>query len=128
MAGTNTSGGDRVANGADTFPKDGQPSRPMDLTKEQTAYWSELVNQIPTEMLRRVDTHKLKNVCVLLATRDRLVKELETDTDLKCVSKLVLVINAIKGHSALFGMSPLDRRRIKLEPQEEEDDAEEWSD
>jgi phage terminase small subunit len=128
MSATSRSGGDRVANGIDAFPKDGLPSRPMDLTKEQNEIWTTLMSQIPNELLRRVDVHNLKTMVQLIAKRDELGKQMFSDSDLRIVSKYLNIAQAITRLSSQYGLSPIDRRRMKLEQPEEEDDIADWED
>jgi hypothetical protein len=129
MVATNRSGGDRVANGEDTFPRDGLPSRPMDLTKDQSQIWSDLMSQLPNEILRRVDSHNLKTMVILLWTRDQLAKVVTGDPqDLRSIAKLVSVSQQINRLSGQYGLSPIDRRRMKLAQVDNSDDADDWSD
>lgn len=129
MAGTNRSGGDRVANGQDTFPRDGMPSRPLDLTKEEQELWTVLMSQIPNEFLRRVDSHQIKTLCELLAAKDRVAKAMKNDPeDMRIVRTYINVSQQLNRLSALYGLSPLDRRRMKIETEQSGDDEDEWSD
>jgi len=126
MVATNRSGGDRVANGADSFPKDGLPSRPIDLTKEENQIWTDLMNQIPNDLLRRVDSHNLKTVCELIALKDRLGLSMKNDPeDMRIVAKYLSTCQQINRLSSQYGLSPIDRRRMKLDAKDEESD-DEW--
>lgn len=126
MVATNRSGGDRVANGSDSFPHDGLPSRPTDLTKDENKIWTQLMSQIPNDLLRRVDSHNLKTVCELIALKDRLGKAMKADPqDMRIVAKYLSTCQQINRLSSQYGLSPIDRRRMKLEKQEEESD-DEW--
>jgi hypothetical protein len=127
MSGTTRSGGDRVANGEDTFPRDGLPSRPMGLSKAETEYWTQLLSQLPNEILRRVDVHQLKSLCECLAARDDLVKLMRDDRlDKDAFSHYMRTIQMIAKLSPVFGLGPIDRRRIKLATAQE-DTEDEWS-
>lgn len=129
MPGTSRSGGDRVANGEDTFPRDGLPSRPRDFTKAENEYWNTLLEQIPVEILRRVDAHQLANLCESLAGRDAYYAALRADRMNKEVFNMWLkCCQQIQKASPVFGLGPLDRRRMKLAKAPDADNAEEWSD
>lgn len=125
MAGTSRSGGDRVANGTDTFPKDGLPSRPMAFTEAENEYWTLLLSQIPNELLRRVDAHQLRTLCECMALRDRLYVSVKRDPhDKLAFSHYIRTVQQIQKLSPVFGLGPLDRRRMKIETQQEEE--EDW--
>lgn len=123
MPGTSRSGGDRVANGNDTFPKDGLPSRPANFSKLENEYWTTLLSQIPNDLLRRVDSHQLRTLCECMALRDTLHKAVTDDPlDKTVFSHYMRTVQQIQKLSPVFGLGPIDRRRMKLEPQEEEGD------
>ncbi len=127
MAGTTRSGGDRVANGEDTFPRDGLPSRPASFTKAENEYWTTLLSQIPNELLRRVDVHQLRTLCECMALRDLLYLTLRNDPLDKAVfSHYIRTVQQIQRLSPVFGLGPIDRRRMKLSTPME-DDGDEWS-
>jgi hypothetical protein len=127
MPGTTRSGGDRVANGDDTFPRDGLPSRPMGLSKPETEYWTQLLSQLPNELLRRVDVHQLRSLCECLATRDGLVKLLrDNPLDKDVFSHYMRTIQMIAKLSPVFGLGPIDRRRMKIAAPPD-DNEDEWS-
>jgi len=124
MPGTSRSGGDRVANGSDTFPKDGLPSRPASLSVNE--YWTTLLDQIPNDLLRRVDSHQLRTLCECLALRDRLYEVLADDPlDKTVFSHYIRTVQQIQRLSPVFGLGPIDRRRMKIE-QHEQETEEEW--
>lgn len=128
MGGTR-SGGDRVANGEDTFPRDGLPSRPTHFDKDHNEVWTMLMGQIPNELLRRVDATLLQSLCENIVSRNAYYKLLLADRlDKTVFSHWMRSTQQIQRLSPVFGLGPIDRRRMKLAPQEEEDDAEEWSD
>ena len=124
MGGTR-SGGDRVANGCDTFPQDGLPSRPVRVMTVDE-YWTQLLDQIPNDLLRRVDVHQIRTLCECMALRDRLYKTLSDDPlDKTVFSHYMRTVQQIQRLSPVFGLGPIDRRRMKLEPQEAEE-QDEW--
>lgn len=128
MAGTSRSGGDRVANGEDTFPKDGLPSRPAHFDKEHNECWTLLMSQIPNDLLRRVDAHQLQSLVENIVSRNVYYKLLCDDRlDKTVFSQWMRATQQIQRLSPIFGLGPLDRRRMKLTATEEETD-DEWSD
>ncbi len=129
MSGTSRSGGDRVANGSDTFPVDGLPAKPESFEEAESGYWDELLKQIPHELLRKVDCHQLRTLAECMAMRDRLWITLQTDlTDKTIFSHYMRTVQQIQRLSPVFGLGPIDRRRMKLSGQPEEVNEDEWSD
>jgi hypothetical protein len=123
------SGGDRVANGSDTFPMDGLPSRPAKFSKQENEYWTALLGQIPNDLLRRVDTHQLRTLCECMALRDMYYELVKEDPlDKTTYSHYMRAVQQIQRLSPVFGLGPLDRRRMKLDVVDNTDDADEWSD
>ena len=128
MGGSN-SGGDRVANGEDTFPKDGLPSRPASFTKAENEYWTLLLSQLPNELLRRVDAHQLRSLCECMVMRDRYYQLLQAAPDDKTIfSHWMRSTQQIQRLSPVFGLGPLDRRRMKVAAEQEQDSVESWGD
>lgn len=129
MAGTSRSGGDRVANGDDSFPRDGLPSRPSDFGEEHNKIWTQLMSQIPNELLRRVDAVQLQSLVENIVERNAYYKLLQQDrTDKTIFSHWMRCTQQIQRLSPVFGLGPLDRRRMKLAQQDNDDDADDWSD
>jgi phage terminase small subunit len=120
-------GGNRVSNGQDTFPRDGLPSRPMTLTDAETKVWTSLMSQIPNELLRRIDAVQLTTLCELIVEKDELGKLMkEQRGNLPLVRTYINTAQQINRSSAMFGLSPIDRRRMKLEQVDEQDDIADW--
>jgi phage terminase small subunit len=129
MAGTSRSGGDRVANGEDTFPQDGLPSRPSHFDETENKFWTLLMSQLPNELLRRVDAIQLQSLCENMAARDKYYKLLKDDPlDKTVFSHWMRCTQQIQRLSPVFGLGPLDRRRMKIAQPDNTDDADEWSD
>lgn len=123
------SGGDRVANGQDTFPVDGLPIKPELMPDDESVYWDTLMDQIPHEILRRVDVHQMVSLCGYLADRDRCYKaRLNDPTDKDAFSQWMRDCQAIERASRVFGLGPIDRRRMKLANVQDDGDDDEWSD
>ena len=127
MVATSRSGGDRVANGQDTFPKDGLPSRPAHFDGEHNEVWTQLMSQIPNDLLRRVDAIQLQSLVENIVSRNAYYKLLIDDRlDKTAFSHWMRATQQIQRLSPIFGLGPLDRRRMKLEQQGELDDIDEW--
>lgn len=126
MTATSRSGGDRVANGTDSFPQDGLPSRPGSFTAAENGYWTALLDQIPNELLRRVDVHQLRSLCELMSYRDVIWEKLKLEPLNKTVySHYLRTVQQICRLSVVFGLGPLDRRRMKIDIPEP-DGEDEW--
>lgn len=127
MSATSRSGGDRVANGDDTFPKDGLPSRPSHFGKEENEFWTLLLGQLPNDLLRRVDAHQLQSLCENMAMRDKYYRELKNDPlDKTVFSHYMRCVQQIGRLSPVFGLGPIDRRRMKIAAPAEVDDVDNW--
>lgn len=126
MGGT-LSGGDRVANGQDFYPQDGLPSRPNTFSKAENEYWTLLMSQIPNDLLRRVDSHQLRTLCELLVLRDTLIPVVHKNPiHSALMSHYLRVVQQIQRLSPLFGLAPLDRRRMKMDAPADVDSADAW--
>jgi phage terminase small subunit len=127
MASTSRCGGNRTASD-DNFPIDGLPSRPSDWGKAENEVWTKLMAQIPHELLRTADSYQLAILCDLIVRERKLAKLVRDDVaDLPTNRAHLQVSQQISRLSAMFGLSPIDRRRIRLNPQSPTDEAEEWA-
>lgn len=124
MPGTPTrSGGNRDLY-VDTTRNDGPPQEPAGLSTEASNKWQELLGQLPTEALRQIDVHQLRLLCELLAQSDGLAQSIATDPANDKARRLFLATcDRVAKLSASFGLSPLDRKRSKLEPEPAVDDG-----
>lgn len=127
MVGTpGRSGGNRTP-GVDAQPVDGLPQMPSGKSKRFQAIWKALMGQLYLPALRKVDTHQLTSLVEMLELRDAISTALADDFDptyLRLYDKYVTTIGRL---SAQFGLSPIDRQRMKLEPDKsEQDDFEKW--
>jgi hypothetical protein len=99
----------------------------MGLSKPETEYWTSLLSQLPNDLLRRVDVHQLRSLCECLAARDELIKSWrETRADKDLFSLYMRTIQMIAKLSPVFGLGPIDRRRMKIAAPPE-DSEDEWS-
>lgn len=127
MVATSRSGGDKSANGSDCFPQDGLPSKPTSLPKEESQVWNELLGQIPAELLRRADAYQLQILCECIVTNRSLLKAMRADpADLPNHRAYNQTAAHISRLSSQFGLSPIDRRRLKFD-HASGDDADDWA-
>jgi phage terminase small subunit len=129
MPGTPTrSGGARLVGNHDNSTPDGGPVRPHWLTEKQQKIWDEILPTLPEEALRKRDQHLLAELVSYIAAIRRINIEFDenpADKDLRC--SRTQYTQKIQQISALFGLSPADRKRIQLEtPKEEEDELTEF--
>jgi hypothetical protein len=120
------SGGDRSI-GNDLTKADGAPQKPSDIGAAADA-WDELLACIDPVMLRRVDGFQLRNLAELLHQSKGLAAAAMADpNDPKKTRSWLAVVDQIRKLSALFGLSPLDRCRLKITPQDSEpDEFQQW--
>jgi hypothetical protein len=127
MPGTSRSGGNRTTSD-DNFPQDGLPSRPNDFTPELNQVWNSLLEQIPHELLRRVDGYQLGILCEFIIRERKLAAACRDDlTDDKLLRAHLQAAQHVAKLSAMYGLSPIDRRRIRLLPTKVEDEIDEWA-
>jgi len=120
------SGGDRSL-GTDATKADGLPIKPSDLGAA-TAAWDELLATIEPGVLRRVDALQLRNLAELVTYSKSLAAAAMSDpTDAKKTRSWLAVVDQVRKLGGLFGLSPIDRCRLKIDPSSDEPDAfDEW--
>ena len=120
------SGGDRSL-GTDGTKADGLPIKPSDLGAA-TAAWDELLATIEPGILRRVDALQLRNLAELVTYSKSLAAAAMSDpTDAKKTRSWLAVVDQVRKLGGLFGLSPIDRCRLKIDPSSGEPDAfDEW--
>lgn len=127
MVGTpGRSGGDRFLENVDPTKHDGGPVKPR-MTKSIGLIWDELIEQIPSDCLRRIDVHELKILCELLYIKDKVAAAVIIDpTDAALHRLLMSTIDRIHKLSAAYGLNPNDRRRLKQDDVQNVDAVDEW--
>jgi len=117
MAGSvGRSGGARHFGAGDATPADGAPIMPDDLSKAAAAKWAELIEQLPSENLRRIDSHLLAQLAVLLSEASALAARIASDPGDDRARRLHLqTLDRISRFSVAFGLTPADRRRGRME-------------
>ena len=124
------SGGERLRGNFDTSAPDGGPQKPKGMPEHQSQAWDELIEQLPVDALRKRDVHLLYELAGYVAALRQInwkwLAEPE-DKDLRCAK--TQYTEKVRQLSALFGLSPADRKRIQIDkPLEEKDDLEEFTD
>lgn len=126
MVGTKgRSGGDHVTSGTDPFPEDGLPEAPGDLSSEERAVWDALLDQLPEQLLRGVDCYMLGCLARCVCDARKCHELWREGSDPKYLRLVRTTESQLNKLSALFGLTPSDRTRLKFTPPVE-DDAAEW--
>ena len=116
------SGGNRDV-GRDASPTDKGPVKPSDLAPAVCIVWDELRTQISLSVLRAADAHQLRTLAELIVQSKALsVAALADPSDPRLTRIWLGVADQIRKLSALFGLSPMDRQRLKIEPETEPDE------
>lgn len=120
------SGGDRSL-GIDRTKTDGLPTKPSDLGTA-TAAWDELLAMLEPGILRRVDALQLRHLAELVThSRNLAAAALSDPADPKKTRSWLAVIDQVRKLGALFGLSPMDRCRLKVDTaSNESDEFTEW--
>ena len=120
------SGGDRSL-GTDKTKSDGLPIKPSDIGSANAA-WDELLSMVEPGILRRVDALQLRHLAELVTHSRALAAAAMSDpTDPKKTRSWLAVVDQVRKLGGLFGLSPMDRCRLKIEPTENEpDEFTEW--
>jgi hypothetical protein len=116
MPGTSGRSGGSRSMGGDPTPADGLPSMPDGLSESAALKWTQLMEEIPSENLRKVDGHLLSQLAVLLAEADSLARRIASDPfDDKARRMHLQTLDRVSRFSVQFGLTPADRRRGKME-------------
>jgi len=116
MPGTSGRSGGSRSMGGDPTPADGLPSMPDGLSESAALKWTQLMEEIPSENLRKVDGHLLSQLAVLLAEADSLARRIAADPmDDKARRMHLQTLDRVSRFSVQFGLTPADRRRGKME-------------
>jgi hypothetical protein len=121
------SGGDRSLK-PDGTKADGLPVKPSDIGSASDA-WDELLATIEPGILRRVDALHLRHLAELVThSRSLAAAAMSDPTDAKKTRSWLAVVDQVRKLGGLFGLSPVDRSRLKIEPVEndEPDEFQQW--
>ena len=125
MGGLN-SGGNRWVNSDNTKPN-GLPCKPQDLGAAGDV-WDELISVLESGILRRVDVYQLETLSRLIVQSRVLAAAAIADPDdPKRTRTWLSTVDQIRKLSALFGLSPMDRSRLKVDQSSDEpDEFQQW--
>lgn len=103
------------------------PDPPDDLSQDELAVWSLVVETSPEGMLRRIDESKLIGCCQWYGEYCKVMRALRpmeaTDTEYyRLIQMAAISWKHFAASSSQFGMSPLDRNRLKMPPAEKKED------
>jgi len=116
------SGGNRSTLGNDPAPRDGGPAPDDSLTDAERDTFLELVGRLPTGVLRLVDSYQLAALSRLIERERWVAVAVANDPENLQLARLqVAIIGQLSRMSAQFGLSPADRRRLSLSPDESSD-------
>ena len=111
------SGGNRDG-GSDASPIDKGPVKPSDLAPAAAVVWDDLRLQIPSGVLRAADCHQLRTLAELIVQSRALSRAAMANPSEPRLTRTWLgVVDQIRKMSMLFGLSPADRQRLKIEPE-----------
>jgi phage terminase small subunit len=126
MAASARSGGDKSL-GQDNTTPDGPPEMPHSVSEAFETKWTSIVSQIDQNALRRIDGHALTMLCTLLVGADELQCQLRDDPTNAAARRFYLQsVDRVIRLSSMFGLSPVDRMRLKIEKKDESDPFKEW--
>jgi len=121
MGGTGSGGNQSSSH--DGSKRDGLPSKPKDFNGACSEVWDELLTQIPEGILRSVDGIQLETL-VKLIVQGRALSQMAMANPADVAGNRAWMSNAdlVRKLSACFGLSPSDRKRLKIEPLPEPDE------
>lgn len=91
---------------------------PPDVIGEEGKWlWELTIRNLPDGILRDQDAAKLEMMCVSWECYRKLISRMAIDDDPKLISKLKNLADLIDKLGKQFGMSPLDRACLKVEPE-----------
>lgn len=127
MTATSRSGGDRRSSGGDDpFPIDEIPENPFDVGTAESQVWRDVLDRIPHQMLRGIDVYQLQTLVETLVAKDTLYSAWKADPeDLPTFRAYNQASQQLQRLSVQYGLSPVDRKKITI-VDEEQDDAAEW--
>lgn len=108
--------------------KDEGPIKPSDLAPNVSVIWDHLRTQIHSRLLHAEDVHQLRNLAELIAQSRALSREaMANPHELRLTRTWLSVVDQVRKLSALFGLSPGGRSRLKFGTSESENDPfQEW--
>lgn len=123
------SGGPRETSyGEDLTPRDDGPVKPPGLLERVEKQFDLLLKRLPAEALREIDSYLLAEMSTLLVGLEYLKNSWLADpADKEVRTAYMQSLEKLMQLSAKYGLTPADRKRIKLvEAQPAEDDLKEF--
>jgi phage terminase small subunit len=123
------SGGGRLHGQFDTSEYDGGPIKPKNMPQRQSEVWDEVLSRLPQEALRKCDSYLLFELSGYIVASQHIMSEWLLNPSNATLAKIKnQTTQKIQSLSALFGLSPADRKRIQIAtPKEEEDELTEFT-
>lgn len=113
--------------GIDFLEFDGGPRLPAGASAAVAKKWRLLIDQLPARSLRRIDGHQLRLLSEHLTAFDILTEHLETNKgDYPTHRSTLQIVDRIARLSALFGLSPADRARLRHHEANGPDELDRW--
>ena len=115
--------------GFDESYSDAGPTKPTDITPNVSVVWDQLRTQIHPSILQAADAHQLRILAELIVQSKALSKDALANPHVLGLTRLWLsVADHLCRLSALFGLSPGDRSRLKIDSSESRNDpSQEWT-
>lgn len=114
--------------GHDLTPSDGGPVKPSGLLKKVSDEFDRLLKRLPVEALREVDSYLLVELATLIVGMEQLNTDwLANPSDKDIRTSYMQALDKIMQLSNKYGLTPADRKRIKIvDPKQPEDDLKEF--
>ena len=120
------SGGNRWQSEEDPTPEDGGIRKPDAMPPAVDAMWDELSSRVSIP-LRAVDSYQFHHLCLLLVDIEYLAGYLRSEPDNdKLRQQMRMNMQHVSRLSSQFGLSPTDRKRMKIEKAEAKDEFTSW--
>lgn len=103
---------------ADESLSGGEPIKPAAIGKDGGAMWDRVVRLLPAEALGELDTDALTAMCLWYQRFRTKMRR----TDYKSHVEAAMAWKNCAGLMSKFGMTPVDRTKIKAESEREDDD------
>jgi phage terminase small subunit len=99
------------------------------MSQAQSDAWDEVISRLPQEALRKCDSYLLFELSGYIVASQKVMGEWLVDPSDVVLAKIKnQTTQKIQSLSALFGLSPADRKRIQIAtPKEEEDELTEFT-
>ena len=113
---------DRHGARAELAIRPGAPEMPDDLDEDGIGLWQKIIETLPAEVLSELDSYGLADCCrwwSVMVRCHRFVRD--NPADKESISLLNTATNHFHKYSAKFGLSPVDRARLKSPPKQDDE-------